>query len=383
MKTIPVPLLHPLVLICLLFPSFAPGAEASAITSSTAHPRMEIVFVLDTTGSMGSMIEGAKKKIWAIASKLKSARPTPEIRFGLVAYRDRGDTYVTKIFPLSTSLDDVYGHLTDFKAEGGGDEPESVNEALARAISDFAWSTDSQVLRAIFLVGDAPPHMDYPDDVKWDQSCRVAKQRGILINTLQCGSSGETERVWRAIARLAGGAYSSILKGGATTAIDTRFDGDIVGIARAMNETVILYGAADEQAGADRNRSLLEAMSIEGIADRSSFLSKGDFGAVITGKGDLVVEILAGRLTLATVDPQRLDPRLAALPPAERDAQIMQMVERRRELQTGLQKLLDQREAAVAERMKSAAGSDDIVELSPFVVIEDEAESRGYSFKKN
>ena len=366
----------------LLFPAPASSAEASTVTTTTASPRMEIVFVLDTTGSMGPMIEGAKKKIWSIANKLKSAQPTPEIRFGLVGYRDRRDTYVTQTFGLSASLDDVYGHLSAFKAEGGGDEPESVNEALARSLSDIAWNPDPQVLRAVFLIGDAPPHMDYPDDIKWEQSCREAKKRDILINTLQCWSSPETERVWREIARLAGGAYTSILRGGSTTAIDTRFDGDIVGIARAMSGTVVLYGAPDQRAGADRNRSLLEAMSVEGIADRSSFLSKGDFGAVITGTGDLVVELLAGRITLAKIDPQFLDPKLANLPPAERDARIMQLVERRRKLQTGLQNLLDQREAAVAERMKSATDTGDLVELSPFEVIQDQAESRGYSFKK-
>src|SRR6476469_1715900 len=70
-------------------------------------PRIEVCFVLDTTGSMGGLIEGAKQKIWSIANEMVSAKPTPEIRIGLVAYRDRGDEYVTKNFDLTNDIDSI------------------------------------------------------------------------------------------------------------------------------------------------------------------------------------------------------------------------------------------------------------------------------------
>ena len=151
--------------------------ENGAADQTAARPRMEVVFVLDTTGSMSGMIAGAKQKIWAIANRLKSAQPTPEIRFGLVGYRDRGDDYVTKVFGLTGDLDEVYTHLYAFEANGGGDEPESVNEALYKAVRDLQWSTDPAVLRVIFLVGDARPHMDYPDDIKYPETCRLANRK--------------------------------------------------------------------------------------------------------------------------------------------------------------------------------------------------------------
>ena len=86
---------------CLLS-SHLSAHEKAAIIGSQDRPRMEVVFVLDTTGSMSGMIAGAKQKVWAIANKLKSAEPTPAISFGLVGYRDRGDAYVTKAFCLSS-----------------------------------------------------------------------------------------------------------------------------------------------------------------------------------------------------------------------------------------------------------------------------------------
>src|SRR4051812_41827877 len=129
------------------------------------RPKVEIVFCLDTTGSMGGLIEGAKAKVWAICNQVAGGKPAPDLKVGLVAFRDRGDEYVTKVFDLTDDLDAVYSDLKKFVAAGGGDVPESVNQALDDSVNKVKWSQDKKTLRIIFLVGDAPPHMDYKDDV--------------------------------------------------------------------------------------------------------------------------------------------------------------------------------------------------------------------------
>ncbi|MEM7283500.1 MAG: vWA domain-containing protein, partial [Pseudomonadota bacterium] len=118
--------------------------------------KIEVVFVLDTTSSMSGMIQAAKDKIWSIASTMAQADPAPEIRMGLVAFRDKGDRYVTKKVDLSTDLDSMYSTLMDFRAEGGGDGPESVNQALFEAVNHMSWSQDQDSYKVVFLVGDAP-----------------------------------------------------------------------------------------------------------------------------------------------------------------------------------------------------------------------------------
>src|SRR5580765_6900252 len=75
------------------------SSEAPA-EKAKAKPRIEVCFVLDTTGSMTGLIEGAKQKIWSIANEMVSAKPTPELKLGLIGYRDRGDEYVVKSFQL-------------------------------------------------------------------------------------------------------------------------------------------------------------------------------------------------------------------------------------------------------------------------------------------
>src|SRR4051794_21158826 len=155
-------------------------------------PKVEVVFCLDTTGSMGGLIDGAKAKIWSICNQIASGKPTPDLKVGLVAYRDKGDAYVTKVFELSSDLDAIHAELKKFQAQGGGDTPEHVNQALHDAVHKVKWSEDKKTLKIIFLVGDAPPHMDYTDDVKYPETCKKATEKGIIINTVLCGTDGET-----------------------------------------------------------------------------------------------------------------------------------------------------------------------------------------------
>ena len=168
-------------------PATEPKSPPATQNAPAKKPRIEVCFVLDTTGSMSDLLEGAKQKIWAIANDMISAKPTPELKVGLVGYRDKGDEYVVKPFALTDDIDAMYGHLREFAAGGGGDTPESVNEALDEAINKMKWSDDRDVLKIVFLVGDAPPHMDYANGPKYPDLCRAAAKKDLIINTVQCG----------------------------------------------------------------------------------------------------------------------------------------------------------------------------------------------------
>src|SRR5437868_15124335 len=90
-------------------------------------PRIDVAFALDTTGSMGDEIDVVKEKIVEIARKLSAGQPAPDVRFGIVAFRDRGDLYVTRTFPFSREIADVEKTLRTLHAAGGGDEPGRVH----------------------------------------------------------------------------------------------------------------------------------------------------------------------------------------------------------------------------------------------------------------
>jgi Mg-chelatase subunit ChlD len=223
---------------------------AGAVPFKIMHkkPNVEVVFCLDTTGSMSGLIEGAKQKIWSISNQIVAGKPTPNLKVGLLGYRDRGDVYVTKLTELTEDLDAIYSTIKEFKADGGNDTPESVNQALHEAVNKFKWSTDKETLRIIFLVGDAPPHMDYKDDVKYPETCKLAAEKGIIINSVQCGTDSECARVWQDIAGRASGEYVQIAQDGATVRVLTPYDKRLAEINAELENSTLVYGSAEKQA---------------------------------------------------------------------------------------------------------------------------------------
>jgi uncharacterized protein YegL len=237
----------------LVYPTLRGQATPVAHAVSHGAPpaqtkRVEVVFVLDTTGSMGGLIAAAKEKIWSIASTLAQAKQAPEISMGLVAYRDRGDAYVTQVIDLDKDLDSMYAKLMQFRADGGGDSPESVNQALGDATTKISWSQDADTYRVIFLVGDAPPHMDYQDDVKYPTTVAAAAAKGIVVNTIQCGGMRETVKPWQEIAALGHGRYFTVDQAGSAVAVATPFDDKIATLAAELDSTRLYYGNAEEKA---------------------------------------------------------------------------------------------------------------------------------------
>src|SRR6266702_4753155 len=123
----------------------AGAADKKEEKKPTKKPQVEVVFCLDTTGSMGGLIEAAKQKIWSISNQIASGKPTPELKVGLVAFRDKGDAYITKVYDLSDDLDAVHATLKTFQAQGGGDAVATpfdkrlgeINDELARSTLVF------------------------------------------------------------------------------------------------------------------------------------------------------------------------------------------------------------------------------------------------------
>ncbi|MCS7045271.1 MAG: VWA domain-containing protein, partial [Gemmataceae bacterium] len=240
-----------------------------------SRPEVEVVFCLDTTGSMGGLIDAAKKKIWSICNQIASGTPTPHVKVGLVAYRDRGDEYVTKVFDLTDDLDGVYANLMKLQANGGGDLPESVNEALHDSVTKIKWSRNKKTLKLIFLVGDAPPHMDYPDDVKYPETCKLAVANDIIINTIQCGRDVACAKYWKEICRLAEGSYVQIdQSGGPVVTVTTPFDKELAEINRELTRSTLVFGQREAQAEGRAKQAAGAGLAASAAADRAAFSAR-------------------------------------------------------------------------------------------------------------
>jgi Mg-chelatase subunit ChlD len=310
---------------CLLAAVPAHGEDKKP-DAKKAKPKVEVVFCLDTTGSMKGLINGAKQKIWSICNQIAGGKPTPDLRVGLVAYRDRGDQYVTKVFELTDDLDAIHGHLMGFVADGGGDTPESVNQALDDSVNKIKWGTDKRTLRIIFLVGDAPPHMDYKDDVKYPETCKKACEKGIVINTIQCGPDAECQRIWKDICAKAEGSYAQIAQEGGVVAIATPYDKELAAINGSLVRSVLAYGKGGEKKETEAKAERVLALAPASAADRGAFAAKA--GRV--GTYDLLDAIKAGKVKLEDLKPEELPEEMKKMTPKERKA-FLEKVEKQRE----------------------------------------------------
>lgn len=331
------------------------GARAGeGMRAFTPERHVEVVFVLDSTGSMGGLIEGAKRKIWSIANTIASVEPTPRLKVGLVSYRDRGDQYVTKRFDLTDDLDAVYGNLQGFKAQGGGDTPESVNQGLNEAVTQLSWSDGPQVTKIIFLVGDCPPHMDYDDDVKYPETCKLAVKKNMVINTIQCGSDRSTTPIWQDIARKAEGEYIALAQDGAMQAMTTPYDAEIATVNVELNGTLIRYGSEKQQREVRGKLSRASKASASSVADRAAYNAK-DGGKVVQGWGDLVNDIEEKEVDLATLKEKELPENMQKMTPEEREKYVAEQAKKRAEANAKMMELVKQRDAYIAKETKRLA----------------------------
>jgi len=337
--------------VALSFVALGPNAPAQ---QNAERPMVEVVFCLDTTGSMSGLIDAAKQKVWAISNQIVAGKPSPRVKLGLVAYRDRGDAYVTQVHDLTDDLDGIYGHLMKFQAAGGGDFPESVNQALHESVTKINWSKNKKTLKIIFLVGDAPPHMNYAGDVKYQDTCKLAVTNDIIINTVQCGNHAETQKYWQDICRLAEGSYVQIdARGGSVITVATPFDGDLAKINTELAKSTLVFGTHAMQAESETKRALALTLPPAAAAERAGFAGR----AGMTATYDLLDSIKSGKVKLKDLKKDELPVQLQKLSPKGQVEYLDKLDKHRTDLTKKAAELDTKRHEFIAKKL-AADGQD-------------------------
>ena len=372
--------------------AFYPDLQASGSKGETVNgnvlvsdrPVIDVVFVLDTTGSMSGLIQTAKEKIWSIASTMASAQQTPDIRIGLVGYRDRGDAYVTKVVDLNSDLDAVYANLMDFQAGGGGDTPESVNKALYDAVHSMSWSAVDQSYQAIFLVGDAPPHMDY-NEMQYPAIIAAAAERGIVVNTIQAGNMTATVAPWTTMAGLGQGTYFQVEQGGGAVAFESPFDKEIAALSAKLDQTRLYYGDAQERARMEEklehSAKVHSEASIFAQARRGAFNSTAAGRNNLLGEKELVDAVSKGAVDLDDIDANALPAALKVMAPEEQEAYVAKLADERADLQRQIRSLAGERDAFIAKKVEEAGGMDDSLDVMLYEAVKEQAEESGFTYE--
>jgi Mg-chelatase subunit ChlD len=190
------------------------GSGFRAFVSDLRARGLDVVFVVDATASMERFIERARATIDGIIADLSAV--VPDLRLGLVAYRDQADDWITQHVDLTDDRYHIHNFLADLEADGGGDFEEAVDQGLRLAADRLAWRPGAR--RVVVLVGDAPPH---PDDESAAVQVVRAFSRDVhsAVSVLYTGSTNaarptardeRTRAVLDKIARSGGGILADL-----------------------------------------------------------------------------------------------------------------------------------------------------------------------------
>jgi hypothetical protein len=188
---------------------------------------LDVLFLLDATGSMGDEIGQLKASIDSVAERVSSLEGAPDVRFAMTLYRDLGDDFVTATYDFTSDVAAFRAALVDVVADGGGDYPEALDEGLAEALMLASWRDPGSTVQMVFLVADAPPQIGRQVDMPYPVSIIEAITRGIKIFPVASSESDDqAEAVFRQLAQATGARFVFLAygAGGAATGGSTDID---------------------------------------------------------------------------------------------------------------------------------------------------------------
>ena len=343
-----------------------PWATTSLVDPPTpdARHRIDVVFAVDTTGSMGGLIEGAKRTVWSIATHIRDIDKDADLHVGLVAYRDLGDEYVTKDFALTADMDAVFAELSAYRAAGGGDTPEDVDAALYDAVHKMQWRDGAKKL--VFLVGDAPP-ASRGEVPRFEDSVREAAAQQIAVNTIRCGQDPETMIAWKQIAMIGNGEFSTIQQDGGVQQMATPYDDKMAELSRTIDETAVVYG--DEGVHHEYAKKMAAAAAAPAAtkADRATFYAKPmakGAGPAKRAAEDIVGAVSTGAMSVDKLDDDKLPEDLRGKSKEGLKADLEARAKQRAEAQKAISDLAAKRDAYLKDHGKDGGGFDAAVKAT-------------------
>ena len=208
--------------------------------------QLDVLFLIDTTGSMGDEIDRLKDSVRSVADRISALPGDADLRLGMTLYRDRGDLFVTRTFDFTDSVDVFKAALAEVRAGGGGDTPEDLNAGLHEAVTRPSWRGDDTV-KLVFLIADAPPHLDYHDGPDYADDLRAAARRGIKIMPIaSSGLDDQGEYVFRQLAQITMARFTFLTYGADGASPGDRTDHHVSDYAVLALDDLVVRLVSDE-----------------------------------------------------------------------------------------------------------------------------------------
>ena len=347
--------------------------------------KVQLAILLDTSGSMSGLIDQARTQLWKIVNTFIDAKQNGQVPFVEVALYQYGNDslspathWIQRIQPLTRDLDKVSEELFKLTTNGG---EEYCGAVIRRAIEDLAWDPSKDVYKAIFIAGNEP-FTQGPIDPS--QSCRAAIAKGVIVNTIHCGSEAEGIATgWKSGAVLADGTYQVIDHNKAVVHIDAPQDADIVKLNEELNKTYLAYGG--EGAARVQTQAAQDALAGEHAAAGAAVqraVTKASANYCNT-TWDLVDACKQKDFDWSKMKAETLPEEMRKMTAEERVAHVEKMAKQRAEVQSRIQSLNKQREEFVTtKRREMAGGKGDTLDEAVVNTVRHQAAAKGYRFEK-
>jgi hypothetical protein len=358
----------PLVLTVLL-------AVTTTLSSQETRP-VDVVVVLDTSGSMEGLLDATRARLWDVVNELGRMQPTPELRVGLISFgtdkATEDDGFIIQHLDLTDELDSVYAELMELTVGGG---TELVGRALNQAVDGMSWSPEYDALRIVFVAGNEPADQG---DEDFRVAARAALDRGIIVNALYAGNreQGVVEK-WHQVAQAGEGNFSAIDPALGSIQIATPQDDLLLELNASLNTTYVPYGekGADglaNQVAQDSNASRLGVQSCS-----SRIVAKGS-ALYNNASWDLVDKTLEEGFDWDALSLSELPEELREMSDEERNGFIQARRAERERIQSEIQRASEARETFVRQALAERLGDAGLGEAMRRVIRE-QAKAKGFT----
>jgi hypothetical protein len=351
---------------------------ASAITpASDRAPVVQLAILLDTSNSMDGLIDQARAQLWDVVNQFSHARRggrPVELQVALYEYGntrlDASSGWVRRVLPFTSDLDRVSEALFALKTQGGD---EFCGTVIQAALDQLQWGKGQGDLRVIFIAGNEPFTQG---PVSFRPAVRRAAERGIVVNTIHCGSKQVGEATgWSEGARLASGAYSTIDQGQEMVHIDAPQDGELARLGLELNRTYVPYGAegragSERQAVQDSNAANWKGSAVNRAVTKANSHYQND-------SWDLVDAYTKKQLDPAKVRREELPEALRALPTESLQQALADKAKDRKRIQDRINQLDGERQQYVAHARKLKALPDNTLDAVMSAALRSQAACQG------
>ncbi|MEA2735253.1 MAG: hypothetical protein QOE14_1704 [Humisphaera sp.] len=340
-------------------------------------PVIQLALLLDNSGSMQGLIDQARSQLWTVVNHLartKKNGQTPRLEVALYQYGERPQ----QLLPFTDDLDAVSEKLFAIGISGGS---EHCGEVIQLALNELKWSDEVGVYKTLFIAGNEP-FTQGPADYR--SACETASARGVIVNTIHCGSEAAgVNGKWDDGARLGGGRYVCIESDKAVIAIAAPQDAEIAELSTKLNGTYVPFGAN----GAEFSRRQLQqdaaASTAPAAAQAGAPLLRAQSKASSlyrNGSWDLVDAVVNEKtVKLEELKDADLPEVMRGMTPEQRKAHVDAQAKARTGIQDQIKSLSSEREKFIAEkRRESAAGGEKTLDSAILSAVGEQLKAKSY-----